>query len=87
MPDAATLTTLVQLFGPIGALAIVVGYGIWQKSPSKPPVEIVKQSPVSQEYEKTMGSMMGRIADTLEAQTVILDKIERQLLVLLSQSK
>lgn len=86
MPDAATLTALVQLFGPIGALAIMVGYGIWQKTPSKPTESRMMQTPVSKEYENTMAVMMGRIADTLETQTAILDKIERQLMVLISRN-
>lgn len=85
MPDAATLTTLVQFFGPFGALAIMIGYSLWQKTPTQPPDKPINP-PVSKEYEKTMSAMMGRIATTLEAQTAILDKIERQLMVLLSRN-
>lgn len=87
MPDAATLTALVQLFGPIGALAVMVGYGVWQKSPSKPPENKTIQTPISKEYEKTMADMMGRVAGALEKQSSILERIERHIDVMVQTAK
>ena len=89
MPDAATLTSLVQIFGPLGTIALVVAYGVFRTPPRADTSKVAPIMPpiLSKDYERTMAVMMGRIADTLEKQSLILEKIERHIDVMIQTAK
>ena len=71
----------------LSGFGVALAQYVWSRHKHAPKIPTVGSPPVSKEYEKTMAVMMGRIADTLEKQSLILEKIERHIDVMIQTAK